>query len=120
MKKIENQEVFPQTMFSIKGFFELPETQRKFMSDYLDMINTFRFTIKHYRVKIDDLAIQNTDLWIESYIHIVPELQEFRDFVRNEMARLGIERHPKFVYKEDANHYFYTNKREIEKLKDSL
>lgn len=64
-------------MVNIKGFIQLPDKQRNFICDYLDMLNSFRFNIKTYGGKNDDLPIQNTDLWIEAYIDIVPELQEF-------------------------------------------
>lgn len=72
-------------MVSIKGFTSLPEEQRKFVSEYLDMINSFQFGIKTYRGQQDDLPIKNTDLWIESYIEIIPDLQEFRDLIHSEM-----------------------------------
>ena len=107
-------------MISIKGFMEIPVEQRKFVADYLEMIDSFHFKIETYRGSQDDLPIQNTDLWIESYIDMIPELQEFRDHVRSEMERLGIEKHPYYTYQKKYNHYYYSNKRALEKLRESL
>lgn len=107
-------------MISIKGFISLPKAQRKFIEEYLEMINSFQFKIETYRGTQNNLAIQNTDLWIESYIELVPELQEFRDFVRSEMDRLGIEKHPYYTYDKKFNHYYYSNIRKIEELQNSL
>lgn len=109
-------------MISIQGFTQMDKEQVAFISDYLDMINSFRFKIETYqgRGEKDDLPIQNTDLWIESYIDIVPELQEFRDMVLGEMERLGIKKHPFYVYRKEYNHYYYSNKGTIERLRDSV
>lgn len=108
------------TMISIKGFMEIPVEQRKFVVDYLEMIDLFHFKTETYRDKQDDLPIQNTDLWIESYIDMIPELQEFRDHVRSEMERLGIEKHPYYTYQKKYNYYYYSNKRTLEGLRESL
>lgn len=107
-------------MISIKGFTSLPEEQRKFVSEYLDRINSFQFEIKTYRGQQNDLPIQNTDLWIESYIEIIPDLQEFRDLVLSEMQKLGINKHPYYTYRKEYNHFYISNKREIEQLQVSL
>lgn len=107
-------------MVNIKGFIQLPDEQRNFICDYLDMLNSFRFNIKTYGGKNDDLPIQNTDLWIEAYIDIVPELQEFRDMVLSEMENLLIKKHPYYVYQKEHNHWYYSNKGAIEKLRESV
>lgn len=99
---------------------ETPSEQRKFVIDYLQMIDSFHFKIDTYRGFQDNLPIQNTDLWIESYIDIIPELQEFRDYVRGEMERLGISRHPNYTYTKQYNHYYYSNKRALERLQCSI
>ncbi len=111
----------------IKCLFTLPKEQRKFIEEYLDMVNSFQFHIETYGIEKgfvaeerNNLAIKNTDLWIEAYIDIFPQLQEFRDYVRNEMERLGIERHPDFAYRKDGNHYYYSHKRIIEELSTLL
>lgn len=104
----------------IKGFLALPKEQREFLKEYLDMINSFQFNVETYRGKKDDLPIQNTDLWIESYIDFIPDLQEFRNYVRSEMARLGIEKHPFYTYRKEFNHYYYSNKRDVEELEKSI
>lgn len=107
-------------MINIKGIINMPAEQRKFIADYLDAINTFFFHIETYQGYRDDLPIQNTDLWIESYIDIVPDLQEFRDMVHSEMKRLGIRKHIDCVYEKQFNHFYYSNKRTIEKLRESI
>lgn len=107
-------------MISIQGFTQLQKPHRMFIVDYLDMINMFEFHIETYQGQKDDLPIQNTDLWIESYIDIVPELQEFRDLVHREMERLGVKKHPYYVYQKKYNHYYYSNKGTIERFRDSV
>lgn len=97
-----------------------PKEQREFFSEYLDMIRSVQFSIETYRGQQDNLSIQNTDLWIESYIELVPGLQVFRDFLRNEMKRLGIDKHPDFAYKKDFNHYYTSNIHKIKELQDSF
>lgn len=107
-------------MISIKGFISLPKAQRKFIEEYLEMISSFQFDIETYRGEQNNLAIQNTDLWIESYIELMPELQEFRNLVRSEMNRLEIKKHPLYTYDKKFNHYYYSNIKKIEELKNSL
>ena len=106
-------------MISIKGILEAPKEQQEFMKEYISMIENFKFNIETYQGVSDDTPIKNADLWIESYIELVPELQEFRDHVRSEMSKLGIEPYHKYTYKED-NHYIYSNKRQLENFKLSL
>lgn len=110
---------------SIKGLLNIQREQRDFIADYIDTINSFNFHIETYgfekgdkQKERNDLAIKNTDLWIESYIDMFPDLQEFRDLVRSEMDRLKIERHPNYAYGKTVNHYYYSNKRKIEKLRE--
>lgn len=107
-------------MINIIGLIKMPPEQQKFVADYLDTLRAFRFHIETYRGYKDDLPIQNTDLWIESYIDIVPELQEFRDLLRSEMERLEIKRHVEIVYERKFNHFYYENKGTIEKLRNSV
>jgi len=107
-------------MINIKGFVKIPAEQRKFINDFLNMFFSFQFNVEIYRGPLDNLPIQNTDLWIESYIELVPDLQEFRDYVRSEMERLGIEKHPNYAYQKKFNHYYYSNERTIEKLRNSI
>lgn len=107
-------------MISIQGFTLLQKRHQRFIVNYLDMINTFQFHIETYQGHKDDLPIQNTDLWIECYIDIVPDLQEFRDLIHREMDRLGVKKHPYYVYQKEYNHYYYSNKGTIERLRDSL
>lgn len=105
-------------MIPIKDFFTAPAEILDFIEEYIGHIKSFQFQTETYRGKGDSLPIQNMDLWIESYIDIIPELQTFRDFVRKEMERLGIERHPDYVYDKDFNHYYHNNKRSIEALRE--
>lgn len=107
-------------MMNILGLLLLPKEQRKFLNDYFDMVSSFQFHVKTYRGKGDNLPIQNADLWIESYIDIIPDLQDFRDYVRKEMERLGIEKHPDHTYDKKYNHYSYSNAHTIQQLSDSL
>lgn len=105
-------------MIPIKDLITAPDEILDFIEDYIDSIKSFRFTIETYKIERNILAIRNMDLWIESYIDIIPELQEFRDFVWKEMERLGIERHPDYVYDKDFNHFYCNNKRSIESLRE--
>ncbi len=107
-------------MIPIKEVFQLTTEKRAFLYDYIDRINSFQFNIEHYRGREDDLPLQNLDLWIECYIVILPELQEFRDKLYAEMQRLGIDKHPSYVYGKDFNHYYGTNLRKVERLIKSL
>ncbi|WP_352423454.1 hypothetical protein [Proteiniphilum sp.] len=104
-------------MIPIKDLITAPEEILDFIKDYVGKIKSFQFMIEAYRGKNDNLPIQNMDLWIESYIDIIPELLEFRNHVRSEMERLGIERHPDYVYGKDFNHYYHSNKAAIESLR---
>jgi hypothetical protein len=106
--------------FFLKDLFNIPREMRDFIADYIDTVNTFNFNVSTYRGAKDDLRIQNIDLWIESYIEIIPELQEFRNFVRIEMKRLDIPKFPDYVYDKKINHFFYTNTRKLEKLSTLL
>ena len=92
---IENSaSVFPVNilgeLISIHKLLTAPKIQLDFISDYIERINSFRFNVETYRSESDNLKIQNMDLWIESYIEIVPDLQLFRNLVRGEMTKLGI------------------------------
>jgi hypothetical protein len=108
------------SIFSVTDLFNISREKRDFICDYIDTINGFFFRIKTYNGPKDDLGIQNTDLWIESYIDIVPDLQEFRKLVRAEMKRLGIERLPDYTYDKKINHFYYSNMRKLEELRLSL
>lgn len=46
-------------------------------------------------------------------------IQEFRNHVRSEMQRLGIQMYEEYIY-ENCNHYVSNNKRELEQLRISL
>lgn len=106
-------------MIPIKDLITAPDEILDFIEDYIDKIKSFRFSIETHKIdRNSTLAVQNMDLWIESYIDIIPELQEFRDFVRKEMDRLGIIRHPSLAYEKEYNHYYYNNKRSIEILRE--
>lgn len=109
-------------MISIKGLLQMPRAQRDFIFDYLDKIVTFSEEVKIYEMGGNKNVnpIRNADLWIEAYIGMVPELQEFRDYVRDEMKRLGIEPWPEYTYNEVYNHFVYSNKKKLEKFKKSF
>lgn len=107
-------------MIPIKEVLQMPVEQRAFLFDYLGKLNSFQFNIEHYRGKEDDLPLQNLDLWIECYIDILTELQEFREKLFCEMNRLGIEKHPDYVYDKEFNHYYDSNQRKVDRLKKSL
>ena len=98
-----------------------PGEQLKFVSDYIHEILHFNEKIEIFEKSRDknETPIKNTDLWIDSYIDMVPELQDFRDIVRREMLRLGIQMYDEYVYKY-SNHYVSGNKRELERFRATL
>jgi len=107
-------------LFSINNLYNLPREMRDFIADYIDTINTFDFNVSTHRGAKDDLGIQNMDLWIEAYIDIFPQLEGFRSLVRTEMKRLNIDKHPNYAYDKAGNHYYYSNIKKIEKLRNLL
>lgn len=108
-------------MISIKGLLHAPKAQRDFICDYLDEIKSFKEYMKMYQGEFKNATpIRNVDLWIEAYIGMVPDLQEFRDYVRDEMKRLGIEPWPEYTYNEVYNHFVYSNKLKLDKFKSTL
>ena len=108
-------------MISIIGLLTAPKEHIKFVSDYIQEIRYFKEKIEIFEHSKDknETPIKNTDLWIDSYIEMVPELQEFRNHVRSEMQRLGIQMYEEYIY-ENCNHYVSNNKRELEQLRISL
>jgi hypothetical protein len=104
----------------LKEILRTSNQKRDFISDYIGMIKSFQFEVETYHISKKELPLQNTDLWIECYIDMFPALQEFRDYVRSEIQRLNIELHPDYVYDKSFNHYYYSRKRTIEALRESL
>ena len=103
-------------MLTIKYLVEAPREYREFINGLISTINYFNEAVKYYDSK-SDTTIKNTDLWIEAYIEIFPDLQDFRAVVKKEMKRLNIEPYLDFIYKETDNHYIYGHKKEIERLR---
>jgi len=108
-------------MISIKELLTAPSAQLKFVSDYIQEIRYFKEKIEIFEKSRDkkETPIKNTDLWIDAYIGMVPELQDFRDFVRSEMLRLGIQIYDEYTYK-NLNHYISGYKLELEKFRSTL
>ena len=108
-------------MISIKTLLSTQDEQLKFVSDYIGYIRSFREALYSYEnsKEKNDTQIKNTDLWIDSYIEMVPELQEFREFVLSEMSRLGIKPHDNHIYK-NRNHYISGYKNELEAFRIAL
>lgn len=94
-----------------------PEPVLEFLGDFIERIEYFRFEAKIFSIH-DTLPLQNLDLWIEAYIDIFPELQDFRDEVRAEMKRFKVDLHPAWVYEKENNHRYYSSAKKIETLRE--
>ena len=92
---------------------------------YLDFIEDLITQIKYFKEAVEyggnksETTIKNMDLWVDAYIEIFPELQEFRNIIHCEMKRLNIQPYSELIYKEE-NHYAYSNKKSIEILRIAM
>lgn len=109
-------------MIDLKKVLFYKKEIRQFIAEYIRKIDTFDSHVygHEYCGGKQETPIKNTDLWIEAYIELFPGLSEFRKHVRSEMKRLLIEPYPDYIYAPESNHLIYTNKRQIDKLRDAL
>lgn len=108
----------------IKNYFNIPQPIRRFIDDYNSTIDYFEEAVRYctpdWQVHEKSITtIQNTDLWIEANIELFPELIEFRKYVRDKMAKLGINKYPDYIY-EDHNQYYFKGNRTWNEITESL
>jgi len=89
-------------MFTVKNILEAPDAYRYFLDSLVSSVAYFKEAVTDE----NPTTIRNTDLFIEAWIGVFPELQDYRDLVRSEMKRLNIEPRTEFYYKE-GNHYLH-------------
>lgn len=106
-----------QSMIPVKSILSLPEPVLEFLEKFIGKIEYFRFEADIFSVH-DPLPLQNLDLWIEAYIDIFPELQDFRNELRTKMNHLGADLHPDWVYEKESNHMYYSSAKKIESLRE--
>lgn len=99
-------------MITIANFYKQPKVVRDFYKDYNSILDYFLEAIKlssgefgeHHKTS-SHLTIKNTDLWIEAYLSLFPELIDFRKHVHSTMKELDIKPWEKYCYHPKHNNY---------------
>ncbi len=100
------------TMITVANFHTQPKVLRDFYNDYNSILDYFFEALKlssgnfgEQKREASHVTIKNTDLWIEAYLGLFPELISFRKYVHSTMKDLNIEPWEKYCYHPKHNNY---------------